>query len=237
MRLNRALRILGAASRRRSEELIAEGRVTVEGKVVTDPACSVDLQDDRIALDGEPLKIPRKGYYKFYKPSGVITSMRDESNRPDVRGFLEGLPPGTVPAGRLDRLSEGLIILTNDGDLLQKLIHPKHQIKRVYSATCSGELTTEKLEKLRKGLTFKGIFFKPDLVKTVSLKRSGCELEIHLHRGRYHEVRRMLSALGLRVNRLIRTSFGSVSIGRMKPGEIRALTKEELKRIVELSFI
>ncbi|HIE33244.1 MAG TPA: rRNA pseudouridine synthase, partial [Thermodesulfobacteriaceae bacterium] len=132
VRLSKFLARAGVTSRRKAEVLIQEGKVLVNGEVITEPSFKVDPERDKVEVGGRSVKLPQKVYYRFYKPPGYLTALSDPHGRPTIAKFLKDLPPGVFPVGRLDRDSEGLLLLTNDGDLAQRLLHPRYEIPRVY---------------------------------------------------------------------------------------------------------
>ncbi len=227
MRLNKFLQAAGMASRRGADELIRAGRVTVNGKVVHEPWHEVDPERDTVEVDGRPSAIQReKHYFKLYKPRGIVSTLRD----PHAKGTLaEFVPEGQrlVPAGRLDRDSEGLVILTDDGDLVYRLTHPRFEVPKKYRVILDRYVKRADLERLSRGIELEDGPFLPDGVRWLGPR----EVELVLHEGRKREIRRAFRALRYEVKRLVRTAMGPVELGDMRPGEIRPLSEEELRAL------
>lgn len=234
IRLSKFLALCGLGSRRKNKELILSGRITINGEVVTDLSRKVNPERDRVFFDGKELKVPPKVYYLFYKPRGYLTSLYDPHHRKTIRVFLEKIPYRVFPVGRLDKESEGLLLLTNDGDLANVLLHPRFEISRIYHVWVKPDIPQEKLQTLlKKGLTIDGRTVKP--VKFTFLRRSkeGYVYEVEIKEGVKREIRKMVSHLGSRVERLVRVAFGPIGLRDLKPGEIRPLSEEELQRLIE----
>jgi 23S rRNA pseudouridine2605 synthase len=238
-RLQKILARSGVASRREAEKWIQQGRVTVNGAVVTKLGSQADAAKDKIKVDGKLIARPTLRYVLFHKPPGMITSLRDPQGRPDLGGWLEGLGAKghLFPVGRLDFNSSGLLLLTNDGELAQKLMHPRYEVKKVYSVKISGRPSDDDLERLRKGIRLDDGWTAAAKVKVVEALSKKTWLEIEIHEGRYREVRRMFQALGFFVERLVRIRMGPLRLGSLAPGEYRQLQPQEisaLKKIVGL---
>ena len=230
-RLQKVLAAAGIASRRESEELILEGRVEVDGQVVTELGTRVDRFQQSISVDGEPLPRPKLVYYAANKPEGVVCTSKDPSGRPRVTDLL---PPGigrVFNVGRLDLSSEGLILLTNDGELANKLTHPRHGVEKTYEVQVSGHPDAEVLAKLKKGMHLAEGFAQVVHVRMKSRRKNGAILEMVLDEGRNREVRRLLAKVGHRVQRLTRIAIGPIRLGEMPPGTVRKLTVEEVKKL------
>ncbi len=235
MRLARFLARAGVASRRKAEVLIRSGRVRVNGQLVTEVATLVDPERDRIEVDGKRVRLPERVYYLFYKPPGYLTALSDPHGRPTIARFLRGLPPGVFPVGRLDRDSEGLLLLTNDGELAQKLLHPRYEIPRLYRVWLIRPPREDLLERiLREGLEIEGRRVFPDEIRLIRRSRREIVYEVRLHEGRKREVRKIFAAAGSRVKRLVRIQFGPLKLGNLKPGEIRPLTEAERRALLRL---
>ncbi len=235
MRLNKFLSFCGIASRRKADELILSGKVSVNGKVVKELHCRVDSEKDKVYVNGKPIIPPPKVYYLFYKPKGFLTSLYDPHHRDTIKPFLDKLPYQVFPVGRLDKHSEGLLLLTNDGELANLLLHPKYEVKRVYHVWVTPKLK----EKRIKDLLNKGILIEDKLVKPISfkfLKKDNQKwiYEVCVKEGVKREVRKMVAYLGGKVHRLIRIKFGPLSLKNLKPGEIRPLSKEDLNELFSL---
>ncbi len=232
-RLQKILADYGIASRRHAEDLIKEGRVTVNGQVAT-LGQKADPEKDYIKVDGKLLIKPEpKVYYAFYKPRKVITSIIDPQGRPTVKDFLRGIKFRVYPVGRLDFDSEGLLILTNDGELAYRIMHPSSNIEKTYLVKVDGIIEPETLEKLRKGIKIDGKLAVPVSVHFVKKLKANSWIKITLHEGRKRQIRKMLQRVGHPVIRLIRIAIDGVKLGNLKPGQIRPLTKEELDALKE----
>ena len=234
VRLQKALAQAGVASRRASEELIAAGRVEVNGKVVTEQGMRVDPERDTIRVDGSRIPPPRRHLYLVLnKPRGVVSTM----DAPDGRPTLEQYVPRRqrlFHVGRLDTDTEGLLILTNDGDFANKLAHPSHEVPKTYLVEVEGLLDNKTLRRLEKGLTLEDGPIKPDKVKLVTRAESRSMVQITLHSGRNRIVRRMFDSVGHPVRRLSRISIGPVRLGQLAVGETRELTREELGALLDV---
>jgi 23S rRNA pseudouridine2605 synthase len=227
-RLQKVLAAAGIASRRECEELIVAGRVEVDRETVTLLGTRVDPQQQEIRVDGVPLSKPRHVYYMVNKPSGVVSTNRDPQRRPRVIDLVPA-EKRLFTIGRLDRTSEGLIIVTNDGELANQLTHPRYGIPKTYRAQVQGHPTAQTLQQLRDG-----VHLAEGLARVASLRlrgrhTRGSELEIVLTEGRNREIRRILAKVGHKVLHLRRTAIGSVKMGRLQVGEYRALTFEEVR--------
>ncbi|HEX5418260.1 MAG TPA: pseudouridine synthase [Chloroflexota bacterium] len=227
-RLQKVLAAAGVASRRAAEEMIRAGRVTVNGKPMTELGVRV-LPRDRIAVDGYPLgRTPQFRYILFNKPVGVISSALDELGRQTVLDVVQ-VPERVYPVGRLDRDSEGLMLLTNDGELTNRLLHPSHEIPREYRVWVSPSPTEAQLEQLRRGVVIEGGLTYPAQVA----RRPGEALSMIIREGRKRQIRQMAEAVGLRVNRLQRVRMGSLGLGTLRPGEWRDLGPGEVRALAE----
>jgi 23S rRNA pseudouridine2605 synthase len=227
-RLQRALARAGYGSRRASEEAIAAGRVTVNGRVAT-LGDKVDPETDQVELDGVRVNLdPNVRYFALHKPTGVVTTMRDPQGREDIRRFLPPDAPRVYPVGRLDRDSEGLLLLTNDGDLANTLTHPRYGIEKEYLAEVEGRPAPRHLGQIRRGVELDDGSARAVSAHIVDARPDRGQLRIVMTEGRKREVRRLLSAVGLPVTRLVRTRIGPIHLGRMRPGELRELEPSEL---------
>jgi 23S rRNA pseudouridine2605 synthase len=225
-RLQRILARAGFGSRRAVEDLIRAGRVTVNGAVATLGRRAVAARD-RVAVDGVPVPShPNLRRYKLNKPPGVTTTLRDQHA---VRSVASLLPPGprVFPVGRLDRDSEGLLLLTNDGDLAQRLLHPRFGVEKEYLVEVEGSIGREALRKLERGVELEDGPARALRVGSVQRQRGRSSLRMVMGEGRKREVRRMLEAVGFPVRRLVRVRIGPVWVGDLKPGKVRPLTSTE----------
>ena len=234
VRLQKALAQAGVASRRASEELIAAGRVEVNGKVVTEQGMRVDPERDTIRVDGSRIPPPRRHLYLVLnKPRGVVSTMDDPDGRPTLEQYVPRRQR-LFHVGRLDTDTEGLLILTNDGDFANKLAHPSHEVPKTYLVEVEGLLDNKTLRRLEKGLTLEDGPIKPDKVKLVTRAESRSMVQITLHSGRNRIVRRMFDSVGHPVLRLSRISIGPVRLGQLAVGETRELTREELGALLDV---
>jgi len=225
MRIQRALARAGVASRRAAEELVAAGRVTVNGAVAR-TGQTVDPSRDLIALDGEPVAAPaRAEWLVLHKPAGVLTTRSDPAGRPTVFDLVPALP-GLTYVGRLDYMTEGVLLLTTDGAAAHALAHPRGEVERTYVATVRGPVP-EAVNRARRGVELADGPVRPSFVNARPLGKGWWELEITIAEGRTHEVRRLCEVLGLDVDRLVRTEFGPVKLGRLPAGQTRPLTSFE----------
>jgi len=230
-RLQKVLAAAGVASRRECEELISEGRVEVDGQVVVELGTRVDRNTQQIYVDGEPLPKPKLLYFAVNKPEGVVCTASDPSGRTRVTDLL---PPGlgrVFNVGRLDLASEGLILVTNDGELANQLTHPRHGVEKTYDVQVAGHPTPEVLAKVRKGVHLAEGFVKAANVRVKSRRKNGTMLEMVLDEGRNREIRRLLAKVGHRVQRLTRIAVGPIRLGEMPKGSSRRLTPEEVKKL------
>jgi len=227
-RLQRALARAGYGSRRTCEALIVRGSIRVNGKVAT-LGDKVDPARDRVSLDGAPVNLdPEVRYLKLNKPAGVVTTMRDPHGRPDIRGLLPTEGPRVFPVGRLDRETEGLLLLTNDGDLGNRLLHPSFEIEKEYLVEVTGTPTPGLLRRVRSGVELEDGPARARSVRLVDARGGRAQLVVVMTEGRKREVRRLLAAIGLPVDRLVRVRVGPVRLGRLRPGQMRDLTTDEL---------
>lgn len=234
-RLQKIIAEAGLASRRGAEKLIAEGRVMVDGQVVDQAGLKVDPAKSRIAVDGRTLPPPqRPRYYMFHKPAGYLTTLSDPKGRPTIKPYLETLPVRVFPVGRLDMDVEGLLILTNDGDLAKKLMHPSFQVPKVYRVKVSGRPDEADLEKLRSGRLMLGDRpAAPAGVELIKEAEDRAWLLLTLTEGRHHQVKRMCSAVGHPVLKLKRVSYAGLDLGTLRREMIRPLTFSEIRALKE----
>ncbi|MFC5791424.1 rRNA pseudouridine synthase [Agromyces tardus] len=238
VRLQKALAAAGVASRRVSEQLIVAGRVAVNGEVVTELGSRIDPAVDHIAVDGEAVQLdPQKRYYMLNKPTGVVSSMRDEHGRPDLRRFTDALDERVFNVGRLDAETSGLLLLTNDGELAHVLAHPSFGIEKTYIAKVTGRMSAQTLQQLKRGIELDDGPIAVDRAKI--LQQQGDDrhtiVEVTLHSGRNRIVRRMLDAVGHPVVELVRRSFGPLHLGTLRSGAMRELTTVELGQLLTIS--
>ena len=237
MRLQKILSQAGIASRRAAEKLIAEGRVTVNGATVREMGIKADAAVDDIRLDGRRVKAAeRHRYILLYKPAGYVTTRSDPQRRRTVIDLL-GVREYVYPVGRLDYDTEGLLLLTNDGDLAANLTHPRHGVERTYEARVAGMPDADAIERLRTGVPLDGRRTLPADVMLLNPSRGDRDgvLRITIREGRNRQVRRMCEAVGHPVDRLRRTKFGPIGDRRLKPGEWRDLTEAEVRTLKALA--
>jgi pseudouridine synthase len=231
-RLQKVLAHAGIASRRACERLIVEGRVSVNGSVVTELGTKVDPARDAIRVDGKRVgQAPRhKTYLALNKPRGFVTTLSDPEQRPTVKDLLRGVRARVYPVGRLDYDSEGLLILTDDGDLSRDLMHPSSGVVKTYLAKVRGEPAPEALRRLERGVRIEG---RPTLPAGVRLVRRGENpwVEIRIVEGRNRQVRKMLEAVGHPVMRLRRVGYGPLTLGKLPSGGVRPLTSGEIEAL------
>ena len=227
-RLQKILSQAGIASRRASEQLMLEGRVSVNGATVLELGTKADASRDDIRVDGRRIKIPERHLYLLLnKPRGYVTTRSDPQKRPTVIDLLVGVREYVYPVGRLDYDSEGLLILTNDGDLAARLTHPRHGVARVYEASVLGVPDEHDMKRLAKGVTIDGQRTGPAEVMSLGPSR----LRITVREGRNRQVRKMCDAIGHPVNELRRVAIGPLRDARLKVGKWRALTAHEVERL------
>ncbi len=220
-------------ARRKAEEAIEAGRVTVNG-LPARLGDSADPDTDQILLDGTPLpSAERKLTILLYKPRGVVTTLHDEKGRRDVRELIREIPERLVPVGRLDLDSEGLLLMTNDGALANRLMHPSHEVEKCYRTWVLGEDIPRGIERLGQPMELDGYRLHPAKVEMLEALEGGALLEITIHEGRNRQVRRMCELAGLTVTRLLRVREGALRLGNLRPGQWRYLTEEELRELGE----
>jgi 23S rRNA pseudouridine2605 synthase len=233
-RLQKVLARAGIGSRRVSEDMIEAGRISVNGETVRVQGMRVDPHSDRIAVDGVRIEIrDDRVTYALNKPPGVITAMSDDRNRPTVGDLVGDLAPGLVHVGRLDQDTEGLLLLTNDGELAHRLAHPSYEVRKTYLAQVSGSVPRDLARRLRAGVELDDGPVAVDSFKVVDTHAGQSVVEVVLHEGRKHIVRRLLAHVGLPVSRLTRTAIGPIELQRMRSGSIRKLTRQELGSLQE----
>ncbi len=223
-RLQKLISRAGVTSRRDAENLIAAGRVTVDGKVVTELGAKADPSKNKICVDGKKLNFDaEKVYILLNKPRGYVSTAKDERGRKIVLDLVN-IPARIFPIGRLDLNSEGLILLTNDGELMNALIHPKFQINKTYIAKITGAVTEENLDKLRAGIELDDGLTAPAEIYLLDAET----VEITIHEGRNRQIRRMFAAIGCDVKRLKRIAFAGLTLDGVKVGKFRYLTRAEI---------
>lgn len=229
IRLQKIIADMGIASRRKAEELILEGRVTVNGQIAR-LGMKADPERDHIKVDGKLLIRPEpKVYYLLNKPSGVVTTLYDPQGRPTVKEFIKRIPYRIYPVGRLDYHSEGLLLLTNDGELAHAILHPSKDIPKTYVVKVKGHVEEEKLDRLRRGIRLEEGITKPARVKIIRFSENNSWVEITIYEGRKRQVRRMFEKIGHPVIKLKRIAINGLKLGSLRPGELRQLSSEEIR--------
>jgi 23S rRNA pseudouridine2605 synthase len=237
-RLQKILAAAGVASRRRAEEIIAAGRVTLNGKVVTEQGTKADAERDAISVDGSPLK-KQEGlvYFLLNKPKGYVTTVSDPEGRPTVMELMRSVKARVYPVGRLDYASEGLLLMTNDGDLAAKLTKASSHVPKTYLVKVSGKPNEEVIQRLREGITIgledgRRVRTSPAAIGLVEDKTNPW-YEVTLIEGRNRQIRRMFAAAGFNVEKIKRVRIGPLELD-VAPGKCRALTKGEVERLKRL---
>ncbi len=234
-RIAKTLSRAGIASRREAERMIADGRVSVNGKVIDSPALNVTAAD-KIMVDGKPVGEPDPPrLWLYHKPAGLVTTERDEKDRPTVFASLPDTMPRVMSVGRLDLNSEGLLLLTNDGEVKRKLELPSTGWLRRYRVRINGSVSEAKLDELRTGITVEGIRYQPMTVTFDRQQGANAWLTVSLREGKNREIRRAMLAIGVTVNRLIRVSYGPFQLGALKASEVEELKQRVVRDQLGLS--
>ena len=236
MRLNKYLALCGVASRRKCDEIIQKGEVAVNGTVVTEMGYIVNEKKDKVFFNGNAVCLPSEyEYYKLNKPKGVVTTALDPFNRKTVLDLVQ-VETRIFPVGRLDYDTEGLLLLTNDGEIANFLTHPKNQIEKTYIVRIEGQIKESELAVLRNGVVIDGEKFGKSKIKVLAYDSSKNEtrLEVKIYEGKNKEVRRMFGAIGKTIVLLKRVSVGEIKLGNLKRGEFRKLNKDEISYLNSL---
>lgn len=237
-RLQKIISQAGIASRRAAEKLIAEGRVKVDGKVITELGAKYDPASVTIEVDGVPIgTAERHVYYLLNKPKGYISTARDERGRRTVLDLLPEVTERIYPVGRLDNNTEGLLLLTNDGALMNGLLHPRYEVNKKYIARVAGIPTDSELDRLRRGIRLEDGLTAPAVVELQQADGSAATIAITIHEGRNRQVRRMCAAIGHEVRALKRVTFAGLTLAGVKRGQHRALTDSEIDSLYRLAGI
>ena len=235
IRLQKYLAEAGIASRRKCEEYIIQGRVKVNGQVVTTLGSKINPKKDTIFYDGKEVKEKEKehSYILLNKPIGYVTTAKDQFGRDTVLDLIKGVKERVLPVGRLDMYTSGALILTNDGDFIYKVTHPKHEIDKTYTVTLKGIVTNEEVEKLKNGVEIENYITKPAKVKILKTdkEKNMSRLEITIHEGKNRQIRKMCEAINKKVLALHRSKIGEIGVKDLKMGSWRYLKKEELDKI------
>ena len=231
MRLQKYLAECGVASRRHAEDLIRAGRVTVNGKTVTEMGTQVG-EDSQVAVDGKAVRLESaKRYIMYHKPAGEVTTASDPEGRRTVLDHFDHLKLRLYPVGRLDYDSEGLLLLTNDGELTNRLLHPRNEVDKTYVARVGGTVTREQVKTLSAGVVLDERRTSPARVRVTKQEAEFCYVTVTIHEGRNRQVRRMFEQVGLQVLALKRVGFGPLTLGELKRGQWRDLTDEEVAKL------
>jgi 23S rRNA pseudouridine2605 synthase len=230
-RLQKILSQAGIASRRQSEQIIQEGRITVNGAVVTELGSKADIERDHIKVDGRLIRPPRRMVYlALNKPNNTVTTVTDPEGRPTVMDLLRGVKERVYPVGRLDYHSEGLILLTNDGEVANAVMSAATHLPKTYLVKVNGTLTHDQEEQFRNGVPLSGRRTMPAGLKIIR-KADNPWYEVRLHEGRNNQIRLMFKHFGLLVEKLKRVRIGPLDLGPLKPGQFRHLTLEEVEKL------
>ncbi|MGM1016708.1 MAG: pseudouridine synthase [Actinomycetota bacterium] len=236
IRLQKVLSAAGVASRRVVENYIVEGRIRVNGTVVTELGRRIDPEHDQVDVDGTAIQLDvSKRYVMLNKPTGVVSTMRDENGRPDLREFTEDWPERLYNVGRLDAETSGLLLLTNDGELAHVLAHPSFGVTKVYIAKVEGTVLPQTIATLTRGIDLDDGPIAADKARLLDMSRGSSLVELTLHSGRNRIVRRMMAAVGHPVVELVRRQFGPLHLGTLPAGKTRELSKIESGALLTLS--
>src|ERR1051326_2024666 len=232
VRLQKYVAEAGVASRRAGEQLMREGRVCVNGETGQELGRKIDPVHDQVTVDGKGIRAKRKIYLALNKPKGLVCSRHDDQGRATIFDLLPKEWGHLHSVGRLDYNSEGLIFLTNDGALSQRVTHPRHGVHKKYVVTVEGRVDGEMLGRVQKGIWSEGERLKAEKARVISGSGSQSVVELELAEGKYREVRRMFETLGRSVKKLERTQIGKIKLGELKPGKWRTLTEPEIKTLL-----
>ncbi|GAB3791690.1 pseudouridine synthase [Virgibacillus kimchii] len=231
-RLQKVIAQSGVTSRRKAEKLITDGLVTVNGKLITELGTKVSPAD-KVEVNGVPIEKEEPVYYLLYKPRGVISSLKDDKQRKVVTDFFTEIPERVFPIGRLDYDSSGIILLTNDGEFANLLMHPKYEVDKVYVAKIEGMPSPQELKQLKKGVLSENEWLRAVHYKVLSTDRKNKSMiiELTLREGKNRHIRRMMKELGYPVQKLKREKYGMLTLTGLQPGEYRSLTPKEVKQM------
>ena len=234
MRLQRFLAQAGLGSRRKCEEIVISGRITIDGESVDELGVTVEAATQRVCLDGEPVRLERKCYYLLNKPPGYLCTHRDPEGRPQAVDLIPSKGARLFTVGRFDEHSRGMLLVTNDGELAHRLAHPRFQVERRYEVQVAGRPTRETLESLTRGLYFTDGHFRVRGIRQRKVQKNSTFLEIVLSEGRNREIRRLFARVGHKVLKLTRVGFGPLRLGHLKEGAYRPLSERELTELQNL---
>lgn len=231
MRINKYIASCGIASRRKAEQLVKDGQITVNGKVILDLSTEINEKKDKVAYNGNLISLPSDYvYYKFYKPKGYICSASDEKGRKTIFDIVK-VPERVFSVGRLDYNSEGLLILTNDGDFTLKLTHPRHHVEKEYTVVIEGDIKESELAVLRKGVVENGVRMPEAIVKVVEIKEKFTKLSVKIDEGQNRQIRRMFEAIGKNITLLRRDKIGALSLSGLSRGEYKKMTDLDIMKV------
>ena len=236
-RLQKYLANQGIASRRKAEDYILQGKVKVNGKVVLELGTKINPQKDKIEFEGKEVKKQeQKTYVLLNKPIDYVTTVKDQFHRNTVVDLVKGAGENLLPVGRLDMYTSGALILTNDGNFIYHVTHPKHEVEKTYTVTLKGIVTPKEVEALKKGVVIDEEYVtKPAKVRILKIdeEKNSSRLEISIHEGKNRQVRKMCEAIGKKVLALHRSKIGQINVKDLKIGQWRYLTKEEISKLME----
>ena len=237
VRLQKFLAEAGVASRRRCEQLIAEGKVSVNGQPVRVLGSKIDPERDRVAVDGKPVRVERKVYIALNKPVGILCTNRDTHGRPRAIDLLPRSLPRLYSVGRLDKDTEGLLLLTNDGTFSLRLTHPRYKMSKTYWVGVEGELKKAEIARLVEGVHSEGEVLRATKIFQVRAQNNATELRLVLSEGKKRQIRRMMAAIGHPVRRLVRLAVGPVGMGNLATSQWRHLTHEEVSKLMQFPLV
>jgi 23S rRNA pseudouridine2605 synthase len=230
-RLQKILAKAGIASRRGAEQLIRDGRIRINGQVVSAMGCKADPSLDTITCDGKPIDLEQKFYILLNKPAGYVTTLSDPQGRPVVSDLVTDIPLRLFPVGRLDLETEGALLMTNDGELGNAILHPRFEVNKTYEALVTGSPTVDKLKLLEEGIEIDGVKTRPATIRVRQRRKDQTLVEIIIHEGKKRQVRKMFQAINHRVLHLRRTAYGALRLGMLPLGKYRVLTQNDLKKV------
>lgn len=236
MRLNKFLAHAGVCSRREADRMIVDGLVRVNGRIVQELGLKIDSSRDRVVADGRTVQAESEGpvFVLLFKPAGPVVSVKDPFGRPTVMDLLPKLAARVYPVGRLDAETDGVLLLTNDGETAHRLTHPRYGVPKVYEALVEGQAAEEDLDKVRRGLFLEGRRTAPARVRVLRRGSDWTLLGLEIHEGRKREIRKLLEAVGHRVTKLRRVAFAGLTLEGLKPGQWRFLKNREIDRLRKL---
>ncbi|WP_224288019.1 pseudouridine synthase [Liquorilactobacillus nagelii] len=232
-RLQKVMAEAGVASRRASEKLILAGKVKVNGEIIRELGTKVS-NDDAIQVEGKLIEQEKKDYYLFYKPRGVISAVTDNHHRKVVVDYFPEVTERIYPIGRLDYDTSGILLVTNDGELANQMMHPRFKVAKTYLAKVKGIPTREQLQQLEKGIMIDGRKTAPARIKKIAIKKDNSLWQLTIHEGRNHQVKKMFAAIGHPVNKLRRERYGFLDLTGLVSGQYRRLTGNEIERLRNL---